>query len=218
MTFHHVASFVCIDLIARQHDEAATLQTLQALKEGNHGGVIGDKSATQSLLHAEDVEMDLPAEEGQDGEEEDEDEVEEVVVGADGKTNVETKKIPWQKRMCGKKKKKVLTHVKHPPCCWLCCPCCPVWRPCKGQLTRPWALGAEFLRLTIVGTLQYIPFSICVMIAGVVGKLNGVYHEGRFTTDDVYFYNVLVRNFSQCWALCKSPALPVCAIVVALTR
>lgn len=134
---------------------------------------------------------------------------------------------------CGhKKKKKVQTHVKHPSCCWLCCPCCPVWRPCKGEFKRPWALGAEFVRLTLLGTLQvaellkhklawiftwligdpysqYIPFSLVVTSLGVWGTMSGNYHEGRFAFNDVYLYNVIIRNWSQCWALyCLGPAPP----------
>ena len=76
-----------------------------------------NKSESQSLLHAEDVEQESG---GNDDEETDEDEVEEVVVGADGTTHVQAKKIPWQQKICGKKKKKVMTHVKHPACCFLC--------------------------------------------------------------------------------------------------
>ena len=76
-----------------------------------------------------------------------------------------------------------------------------MWRPRKGQWSRPWALGAEFVRLTLLGTLQYIPFSLLVTAASVVGRLRGCYHEGRFSFDDVYLYAIVVRNWSQCWAL-----------------
>lgn len=123
------------------------------------------------------------------------------------------------------------THQHHPPLCWLVCPCAPVWRSnctsccapsstnpsapssssspascgCTGCCTviqpRPWALGGEFVRLTLLGTLQYIPFSLLVTIASVVGKHYGHYHEGRFARDDVYLYAIAVRNWSQCWAL-----------------
>jgi hypothetical protein len=222
-------------LIARQHDEAATLQTLANLKAGVGMPHDAPKEESRSLLHADDVSQhaDDASQEsayndsgrdstdeieaagggvggggggdagvgGNDDDIDDDGKIAEIVVQADGTTKIETRKIPWQKRICGKKKKKVLTHAKHPPCCWLCCPCCPVWRPFKCQLSRPWALGAEFLRNSIIGTLQYVPCSIFVMFAGIVGKMKGCYHEGRFTMDDVYFYIVLVRNASQCWAL-----------------
>ena len=42
MTFDHVASFVCIDLIARQHDEAATLQTLETMLKKRHQSIVID--------------------------------------------------------------------------------------------------------------------------------------------------------------------------------
>ena len=51
------------------------------------------------------------------------------------------------------------------------------------------------------GTLQYIPCSLLVTVAGVVGKQYGCYHEGRFAVDDVYLYCIIIRNWSQCWAL-----------------
>lgn len=100
-----------------------------------------------------------------------------------------------------RRKKKKVTHAHHPALCWLFCPCFPVWRPRQGVFTRPWHLGAEFVRLSLLGTLQYIPFSILVTVAGVIGKMYGVYHDGRFRLDDVYLYTIIVRNWSQCWAL-----------------
>jgi hypothetical protein len=71
----------------------------------------------------------------------------------------------------------------------------PVWSPRKGRLTRPWALGAEFVRLSLLGTLQYIPCSLVVTAASVVGTLQGAYHEGRFRFDDVYLYAIIVGSY-----------------------
>jgi hypothetical protein len=111
------------------------------------------------------------------------------------------------------KKKPPRTHQHHPALCWCLCPCAPVWRvdPCSSPdgspgtgtvvWQRPWALGGEFVRLTLLGTLQYIPCSLAVTFASVVGKQYGRYHEGRFAWDDVYLYAIVVRNWSQCWAL-----------------
>mmetsp|Transcript_53291 Transcript_53291/g.121465 ORF Transcript_53291/g.121465 Transcript_53291/m.121465 type:complete len:479 (-) Transcript_53291:341-1777(-) len=115
--------------------------------------------------------------------------------------------LDWQQKAMrhlgcgGKKKDKVQTHVKHAWWCFILCPCCPVWRPSTCEHSRPWALGAEFVRLTLLGTLQYIPFSILVTAMGIIGAQNGTYHEGHFALDDVYLYNVIIRNWSQCWAL-----------------
>ena len=85
-------------LVAKQHSEAATLKTLRDLKDNPHAKKkMPNKSESQSLLHAEDVEQESG---GNDDEETDEDEVEEVVVGADGTTHVQAKKIPWQQKIC----------------------------------------------------------------------------------------------------------------------
>jgi hypothetical protein len=115
--------------------------------------------------------------------------------------------MTWQQNCmkslgCGHKaKKKVQSHVHHGRCCFVLCPCCPVWRPLACQLKRPWALGAEFLRLAILGTLQYIPWSLFVTALGLWGHHHGYYHEGRFALDDLYLYCIVIRNWSQCWAL-----------------
>ena len=56
-------------------------------------------------------------------------------------------------------------------------------------------LGAEFVRLSLLGTLQYIPCSLVVTAASVVGTLQGAYHEGRFRFDDVYLYAIIVGSY-----------------------
>jgi hypothetical protein len=181
-------------LIAKQHNEAASIIT--AKQEFEAAGK--EKALEQHmLLHASEVN-------------EASDDASSVAQTEDGSLapveEVEPE-LNWQQQCMGrmgcghKKHKKVMTHQKHPCCCWLCCPCCPVWRPCRCKFSRPWALGAEFVRLTLLGTIQYIPCSLLVTILGIGGTIKGCYHEGHFTTDDVYFYNVIIRNWSQCWAL-----------------
>lgn len=183
-------------LIAKQQNEAAVIIT--AKQEFEAAGK--EKVLEQHMLmHASEVE-------------EDDDAASSVAPTEDGSVVSvavveKEEELNWQQQCmkkvgCGHKKhKKVMTHQKHPLCCFLCCPCCPVWQPCRCKFTRPWALGAEFVRLTLLGTIQYIPCSLLVTILGIGGTMKGVYHEGRFTTDDVYFYNIIIRNWSQCWAL-----------------
>ena len=130
--------------------------------------------------------------------------------GLDGDDNGTASNKPnptWQQRSmkflgCGHKaKKKIQSHVHHGRFCFALCPCCPVWRPRSCELRRPWALGAEFLRLAILGTLQYIPWSLFVTALGLWGHHHGYYHEGRFALNDLYLYCVIIKNWSQCWAL-----------------
>ena len=212
-------------MLAKQHDQATEIITATS-------GFGDPKQAGKphEFMHASS--MDLA------GKGDSEDEVEdESCVPARGAPAKErggspqkaAKPLTWQQKCmksigCGHKKpKKVQSHVKHMPCCWAVCPCCPVWRPCKCEFKRPWALGAEFIRLTLLGTLQYIPCSLLVTASGIVGHQYGCYHEGRFSTDDVYLYNIIIRNWSQCWALyCLGPWTLVvvgeCCAAALLTR
>ena len=44
---------------------------------------------------------------------------------------------------------------------------------------------------------RYVPFSLLVTFASIIGFNYGVYHEGKFAFEDVYLYAILVRNWSQ---------------------
>jgi len=65
---------------------------------------------------------------------------------------------------------------------------------------KPWK-GAKFVRLTLIGTLQYVPCSLFVMALSISTWFAGAYHEGNVALNDSYIYSVVIMNFSQMWAL-----------------
>jgi hypothetical protein len=79
-------------------------------------------------------------------------------------------------------KKKVTRHM-FPLCC-----------------VKPW-MGARFVRLTLIGTLQYVPASMVVMAVSLTSWFFGKYIEGRVSPDTTWVYCSIITNFSQMWAL-----------------
>jgi hypothetical protein len=65
----------------------------------------------------------------------------------------------------------------------------------------PWKMGPEFVRLSLLGTLQYVPISILVAATALITWWYGVYEEGEFNPASAFPYCALVRNCSQVWAL-----------------
>jgi hypothetical protein len=69
------------------------------------------------------------------------------------------------------------------------------------QFLRPWQLGAQFVRLTLLGTLQYVPASVFVMLLSLSAWSVGCYHDGRWAWADAYWLCSVVTNCSQTWSL-----------------
>lgn len=78
-------------------------------------------------------------------------------------------------------KKRVTKHL--PP---LCC-------------VKPW-MGARFVRLTLIGTLQYVPASLLVMAVSLSTWFTGHYKEGE-VSNAAWVFCAVVTNCSQMWAL-----------------
>ena len=65
----------------------------------------------------------------------------------------------------------------------------------------PWKMGPEFVRLSLLGTLQYVPVSILVALTALITWYYNVYEEGEFNPASAFPYCAMVRNCSQLWAL-----------------
>ena len=68
-------------------------------------------------------------------------------------------------------------------------------------LLTPWKLGPQFLRKAIVGTVQFIPASLVVMLISATTFALGRFGEGSFNPTKGYVYVSIIKNFSQCWAM-----------------
>ena len=64
-----------------------------------------------------------------------------------------------------------------------------------------WTMGADFVRNSLYGTLQYVPIGLLCGISSLLAYLFGTYEEGVFAWGNAYVYIAFVRNCSQIWAL-----------------
>lgn len=66
---------------------------------------------------------------------------------------------------------------------------------------RPWAMGHEFLQRCKSGTLQYVVWKILNVVLVLLSMALGVYHDGEWRLDGVYFYSMALTNLSQVIAI-----------------
>ena len=66
---------------------------------------------------------------------------------------------------------------------------------------KPWAKGGVFLQKCRSGVLQYVAYSSSMSIVNLLLDLTDNFHEGDLSLKYGYVYIVLIRSFSQGWAL-----------------
>jgi len=70
-----------------------------------------------------------------------------------------------------------------------------------NYIWTPWKMGAEFLFKCKSGTLQYVVWKIFNVFLVAISSAMGTYKDGVWRLDSVYFYSVLITNFSQVVAI-----------------
>lgn len=65
----------------------------------------------------------------------------------------------------------------------------------------PWKMGHEFLFQTKTGTLQYVAWKIINVFIVLIASILGIYGDGQWSPDAVYFWVTGITNLSQMHAL-----------------
>lgn len=66
---------------------------------------------------------------------------------------------------------------------------------------KPWQMGPEFLRHTLVGVFQYCGVMLCVTLVSYVAWLLDFYNTDSFSWLSAYTWLAILQSTSQCWAL-----------------
>uniref|UniRef100_A0A7S2W9S9 Transmembrane protein 184C n=1 Tax=Mucochytrium quahogii TaxID=96639 RepID=A0A7S2W9S9_9STRA len=70
-----------------------------------------------------------------------------------------------------------------------------------NYILRPWQMGYEFLFKCKFGTLQYVIWKILNELMVLIATALGVYGYGTWSLTAVYFYCMMITNFSQLLAI-----------------
>jgi len=66
---------------------------------------------------------------------------------------------------------------------------------------KEWELGEEFVYLTKIGILQYVPVKLFTAITTFILEASDVYNSGQFDPQSGYPYMAFLNNMSQIWAM-----------------
>ena len=66
---------------------------------------------------------------------------------------------------------------------------------------KPWKQGDDFLHRCRVGVLQYVAWQSFSALFAFIMEKNHNFHEGSFSPSHGYIYVLVIKSFSQAWAL-----------------